>query len=134
MYLNERHKMGGRGASSGFSKRGNKYGSQYITINKQSNVKVVRPKDGAETIVETMTNGRVYGVINSKGDLGSIVYFDKDKKRKKRIDLDHEHKGIKPHAQYGYMENETKAKSGANKLTTDEKKMVDFVNKMIDNK
>lgn len=126
--------MGGRGASSGVSKYGNKYGTQYKTVMQKGNVKIVEPIDKAEIIVETMTNGRVYGVINSKGDLGSIVYFDKDKKRKKRIDLDHEHKGIKPHAQYGYMENETKAKSGANKLTTDEKKMVDFVNKMIDNK
>lgn len=126
--------MGGRGASSGVSKYGNKYGTQYKTVMQKGNVKIVEPIDKAEIIVETMTNGRVYGVINSKGGLGSIVYFDKDNKRKKRIDLDHDHKGIKPHTQYGYMENETKAKSGANKLTTEEKKMVDFLQKIIDNK
>jgi hypothetical protein len=98
--------MGGRGASSGTSVYGNKYGSQYRTIAKEGNIKIVEPKvDNPETLVETMTKGRVYGLINSKGNLGSILYFDNENKRTKRIDLDHSHNGIQPHTQHGYLKS-----------------------------
>lgn len=96
--------MGGRGASSGTSKAGNRYGSQYRTVISSGNIKIIDARhSGVETVVETMTRGRVYGVLNSKGNLGSIVYFDNENKRSKRIDLDHIHKKMIPHTQHGYM-------------------------------
>lgn len=96
--------MGGRGASSGTSKAGNRYGSQCRTVVSSGNIKIIDARhSGVETVVETMTRGRVYGILNSKGNLGSIVYFDNENKRSKRIDLDHIHKKMIPHTQHGYM-------------------------------
>lgn len=129
--------MGGRGASMGTSKRGNKYGSQYKTVLQSGNIKFVEPRPGAtESLLETMTRGRVYVLVGDKG-LKNITYFDNNLKKTKRIDLDHSHKGLKPHVQHGYYSNEidvkTGVKKGATKLTTKEQKMVDRVNKLWDN-
>ena len=52
--------MGGRGASSGLSDKGNNYGSQYTTILKSGNIKFVSKNSrDSETLMETMTRGRV---------------------------------------------------------------------------
>ena len=126
--------MGGRGASSGMSDNNNPYGSQYETVLKDGNIKFVKPKPGAnESLLETMTRGRVYVLVGDKGPKG-IMYFDNELKRAKRIDLDHSHAGMKPHAQYGYYGTEAdNGKLGARKLTTDEKKMVERVERLWDN-
>jgi hypothetical protein len=127
--------MGGRGASSGVSVYGNPYGSQYSTVAKSGNIKIIKPKvKSPETLVETMTKGRIYGVLNSKGNLGHIVYFDNENKRTKRIDIDHTHKGLKPHTQHGYLESTEKSKIGASRLTVEEKKMVERVTRIWENK
>ena len=77
--------MGGRGASSGMSKAGNTYGSQYQTVLVSGNIKIVETKaENSESLLETATRGRVYGLLNSKGNVGSIVYFDNKGKRAKR--------------------------------------------------
>ena len=48
--------MGGRGASSGISDSGKRYGTEYKTIAQFGNVKVVRANDGgAKAPMETMT-------------------------------------------------------------------------------
>lgn len=123
--------MGGRGASSGISDKGNPYGSQFKTVLKSGNIKFVEKNPGAnEQLLETMTQGRVYVLVD--GDkLKSIIYFDNDLKRSKRIDLDHYHKKMKPHVQHGYYDNETDVangvKKGATKLSSEEQKMVDRV-------
>ena len=123
--------MGGRGASSGKSDRGNPYGSQYHTRFESGNIKFVEKNPGAEEqLLETMTRGRVYVLVD--GDkLKSIIYFDNDLKRSKRIDLDHYHQKMKPHVQHGYYDNETDkangVKKGATKLNPEEQKMVDRV-------
>ena len=48
--------MGGRGASSGISDYGNKYGSQYRTLYQDGNIKFVQKNSRtSETLMETMT-------------------------------------------------------------------------------
>lgn len=50
--------MGGRGASSGMSDHGNKYGSQYKALFQSGNIKFVQKNSRtAETLMETMTKG-----------------------------------------------------------------------------
>ena len=129
--------MGGRGASSGMSDKGNPYGSQYETILKSGNIKFVKARpETEESLLETMTPGRVYVLVGDKG-LKTVIYFDKDLKRCKRIDLDHWHKTMRPHVQHGYYDNEADkaagVKLGATKLTPNEKKMVERVTDLWDN-
>lgn len=129
--------MGGRGASNGISEKGNPYGSQYETIFQSGNIKFVKARPGAEEpLLETMTRGRVYVLVTDKG-LKNVTYFSNELKRKKRIDLDHWHKKMRPHVQHGYFDNEydkaAGVKLGATRLTTEEKIMVARVNDLWDN-
>lgn len=104
--------MGGRGASSGISKKGKKYGTEYETLYKDGNIKFVRYKGGsAKTPMETMTRGRIYGTINGKGTLKSLTYYDNSNKRSKQIDLEgiaHKINGVAtlPHVHKGYIHDE----------------------------
>lgn len=119
--------MGGRGASSGISDKGNSYGSQYHTVLKSGNIKFVEANDRhSESLFETQTKGRVYATVGGN-DLLKITYYDRRNKREKQIDLNHVHKGMKPHAHHGYNHNENDGAKGASKLTTEEKKMVERV-------
>lgn len=130
--------MGGRGAAGGYSvdKHGNPknpYGSQYHTILKSGNIKFVSANDReSESLLETMTTGRVYVTVGGK-DLLQIMYFDDGGKRKKAIDLTHPHEGMKPHTHHGYYHHENDGPKGATRLTTKEAKMVDMVTKIWDN-
>lgn len=126
--------MGGRGASSGMSKFGNPYGSQYHALLTVGNIKFVEKNGrGSETLMETMTPGRVY-VHVEKSELKSIVYFDTENKRAKQIDLDHVHKGMKPHIHHGYFHNENDPAKGASGLSPKEKDMVERVMQIWNNK
>ncbi len=121
--------MGGRGASSGISKAGKKYGSEYTTLLQSGNIKFVRYNDAksAKTPMETMTNNRVYVTINNKDEVMSITYYDKDNKRKKQIDLTHPHKQIKGnHTHEGFNHEE----KGTRHLEEKEKKMVERVKEL----
>lgn len=132
--------MGGRGASSGVSegrngKPGNAYGTQYKKLFEDGNIKFVeKVSRDAEPLLETMTRGRVYVTVGGKKDLLQIVYFDKENKRAKTIDLDHTHKGMNEHTHHGYYHYEYDAKNGVKKLATnltpEEKRMVDRVRKL----
>lgn len=114
--------MGGRGASSGISKAGNPYGSQYHSLFTVGNIKFVSKNTReSETLMETMTRGRVYAHVEGN-DLKSIVYFDDSYMRSKQIDLDHAHLGSSPHAHDGYLHSEFRKN-----LTTKERSMVDRV-------
>lgn len=114
--------MGGRGSSSGTSKNGNSYGSQYHAILTSGNIKFVEKNTRqSETLMETMTRGRVYVQVGGD-DLKSIVYFDNNNMRSKQIDLDHSHFGSTPHVHEGYLHSEFRKN-----LSTDERKMVDRV-------
>lgn len=126
--------MGGRGSSSGISVSGKRYGTQYRTVLKVSNIKfVTKNTRDAETLMETMTKGRVYATVGGD-EITHITYFGSNNKRSKTIDLTHSHKRMKPHTHHGYYHNEIDSKKGASKLTTEEKKMVDFVLKTWYNK
>ena len=126
--------MGGRGASSGMSKMGNPYGSQYHEVITVGNIKFVEKNfSGAETLMETMTRGRVYVYVDAKGELNSIVYFDNDNKRVKQIDLKRPHDGVLPHTHHGYLHKENDSAKGYSNLTTEERAMVERVRKIWDN-
>lgn len=114
--------MGGRGASSGTSKKGNPYGSQYHALLTVGNIKFVSKNSRqSEPLMETMTRGRVYAHVEVE-DLKSIVYFDNANMRSKQIDMDHAHLGVSPHAHDGYYHSEFRKN-----LTTEERAMVDRV-------
>ena len=125
--------MGGRDASSGTSKQGNSYGSQYDTVHSVGNIKFVKKNSrDSETIMETMTQGRAYAVVGGS-EVISVVYFDKNNKRNKQIDIDKPHNGVQPHTHYGYFHNENGSPKGASKPTAKEKKLVDMVIKEWEN-
>lgn len=124
--------MGGRGASSGTSAKGNRYGSQYHAVMTDGNVNFVSKNSReSESLIETMTRGRVYAHVEGD-DLKSIIYFDADGKRSKQIDLTHAHEGKKPHTHYGYEFK--KGEHDASRLTTKEKAMVERVIKLWENR
>lgn len=121
--------MGGRGASSGISDKGKKYGSEYTTLYESGNIKFVRYNDSssAKTPQETMTRGRVYATVNDKNKVVSISYYDNQNKRRKQIDLEKVHKGMLPHTHHGYEHNEGDSSKGAAKPTNKEKRMIERV-------
>lgn len=127
--------MGGRGSSSGFSfdedgKPKNKYGTQYHTILESGNIKFVEKNDRhSESLLETMTKGRVYVLVGGNDAL-QVVYFDTENKRRKTIDLSHLHNGQQPHVHHGYYHNENDGSKGATNLTPKEKRMVDRISKL----
>ena len=122
--------MGGRGASSGMSNKGNKYGTQYRTVLESGNIKfVTKNSRQSETLMETMTEGRVYVTVGGN-DLLQVIYFETDNKRAKTIDLDRPHNGMLPLVHHGYEHNENDGPKGATGLTPKEKQMVDRVTKI----
>ena len=121
--------MGGRGSASGMSDNGKPYGSEYRSVYAISNIKYLRANDGAAKVpMETMTQGRVYAVVNNTDNVKAVVYFDKHNKRFKQIDVTgqiHFINGVPilPHTHLGYVHDE----HGTRDLTAKERKMVDRV-------
>ena len=118
--------MGGRGSSSGMSvdKNGNpknKYGSQYHTLHEVDNIKFVSKNTRqSETLMETMTPGRIYVETGGNNLLRIIQFVDGGKRnyvieRDKRTDRWHVHKG--------YEHTEDSEKHWDN-LTTADKKLL----------
>ncbi len=128
--------MGGRGASSGISDKGRRYGTEYHTVLQDGNVKFVKSDSvgSTKTPMETMKKGRVYVTVNDNNELSAITYYDNSGKRTKQIDLKKAHNGLKPHIHHGYIHNENDSKKGGAKLTPKEIAMVDRVNKLWYNK
>ena len=124
--------MGGRGAASGVSISGKEYGTEFSTLHEVSNIKFVRYNESksAKTPQETMTKGRVYVTINKDNKPVSITYYDSSGKRNKTIDLTHPHEGKQPHVHHGYEHSE----NGTTGLSAKERKMVDFITKVWNNK
>lgn len=123
--------MGGRGASSGISKKGHKYGTDYQTILKMGNIKFVKSiNNKSEELLETMTKGRVYVLVNNRNQLKSIIYFDKNNKKSKSIDLTHKHNAKKPHTHHGYIHGE----KGTTGTTDIENKLIGNIKKIWYNK
>ena len=127
--------LGGRGSRSGKSNKGKPYGTEYRTVLTAGNIKFVVPNGGAATApMETMTSGRVYVTVNENDTLKFISYYDKENKRVKQIDLDQPHAGVKPHTHHGYEHNENDTVKGFAHLTAKEKRMVERVIKIWDNR
>ena len=94
------------------------------------NIKFVVKNDRhSESLLETMTKGRIYVRVGGN-DILQITYFDKDNKRSKTIDLNHRHNNLQPHVHHGYAHNELDGANGATRLTPKEEKMVDDVRKI----
>lgn len=124
--------MGGRGSSSGVSKSGKKYGTEFNSLYQSGNIKFVRYNDSksAKTPQETMTSGRVYVTVDSKNELKAITYYDKHNKRYKQVDLSgNPHiiggEPVLPHTHKGYEHNE----KGNHTVSPKEQKMIDRVTK-----
>lgn len=106
--------MGGRGASSGISRSGKPYGSEYYTVLQHGNIKFVKSYDekhNNKAPMETMTKGRIYGYVNSKNELKSLTFFDNTNKRNMTIDISGKPHKINgqltiPHLHKGYEHSE----------------------------
>ena len=123
--------MGGRGASSGISDKGNKHGSQYHKVLENENIKFVSKNNRtSETLMETMTKGRIYVEVGGE-ELLRIVSFDENNKRKHVIERDkrsgewHVHNGYF-HSEYGKFQHES--------LSDSDKSLLEKVRKLWYNK
>ncbi|MGP1361076.1 MAG: hypothetical protein ACTTK5_01375 [Candidatus Fimenecus sp.] len=128
--------MGGRGASSGMSNDGKRYGSEYTTLHTSGKIKFIIRNEGTnKSPMETMTKGRIYVTVDKKQNtLKSITFFDNKNKRSRQIDLDHKHKVggryLKPHIHNGYLHNE----GGDSGLTSKDINLVNKVNRIWEKK
>ncbi|MDY5731217.1 MAG: hypothetical protein SPL05_06780 [Eubacteriales bacterium] len=127
--------MGGRGSSSGISESGKIYGTEYKSVYQYGNIKFLRKNtenlnDSVSLPLETMTKGRVYVGVDKDGGLTAIGYYDNLNKRVKQIDLKNTHKGKKPHTHLGYLHSE----NGERGLLNNERKLVDFIVKIWNNR
>lgn len=121
--------MGGRGASSGVSEKSKPYGSEYRTVFKAGDIKFIKQiaASNAKDPLETMTKGRIYATINDDGKINAINYYNSAGKRIKTINLLHSHNEFTgEHTHIGYFHDE----GGTRSLTSDEKRLVDFVKKV----
>lgn len=127
--------MGSRGASSGISNKGKKYGTEYHSVLTEGNIKFIKINEGSvKAPMETMTNGRVYVTLDNDDMPKYITYFDDNNKRKKQIDLTRPHMGVVPHTHNGYEHSENDGKKQFSKPTTKEKAMIDRVYKIWNNR
>ena len=101
--------MGGRGAASGASKSGRKYGTEYKSLAQFGSVKIVQVLGGKSVTapMETVTKGRVYATVDKTGDIKHITFYDSYGEHLKQIDVKGKpHNGILPHVHVGYEHNE----------------------------
>lgn len=128
--------MGGRGSSSGMSKKGKKYGTEYHSLLQINNVKFIKKNDGSTTApMETMTPNRVYVTVNKKDEPKNITFYDKGNKRYKQIDLigyPHKIDGVPtlPHTHLGYFHSE----NGTRKVNNEEAAFIEKIKSAWDNK
>lgn len=123
--------MGGRGASSGVSVKGNPYGTQYKTLIEDGSIRFVTKNiRQSETLMETMTPGRIY-VETGGNDLLRIVSFDQENKRSHVIELDKRSGEWHRHTGYFHTENGT---SKHEQLTDADKELLAKVKRIWHNK
>ena len=129
--------MGGRGASIGeYFWRGTQhvYGDEYHQLFTSGNIKFIVMNDEHASITdpqETMTRGRVYVTVDTKKDMPAyITYYGNDLKKSKSIDLLIPHSGVLPHVHHGLDHRKNDQPKGYANLTTEEKRMVERVNKL----
>lgn len=125
--------MGGRGASSGISDSGKRYGTEYKTLAQFGNVKVVQANNGGtKAPMETMTPGRMYATVDKFNDIKYITFHDTEGERMKQIDVkERKHDGALPHTHSGYEHDEYGTYPG---LSANDRKIVDKVLKSWETK
>ncbi len=103
--------MGGRGASSGLGLYRDRhgrivaYGSEFRCILQFRRIKFVTIRDEVESPrvpLETRTPKRIYVLVGKRGQLKAISFYDSKGMKRLQLDLDHKHKGFKPHRHTGY--------------------------------
>ena len=70
--------MGGRGAASGISDKGRKYGTEYHSVLKKDNIKFVKYNFGSTTSpLETMSadKKRIYATVNNQEKVKFITGY-----------------------------------------------------------
>mgnify|MGYP004687069885 FL=1 len=101
--------MGGRGASSGVSDKGKRYGTEYTTLAQFGETKVIK-MNGNNSLtapMETASKGRIYASVDNNGDIKHITFHDSNRERSKQIDVKGKpHNGLMPHVHVGYEHNE----------------------------
>lgn len=129
--------MGGRGASSGISRSGNKYSTEYSTLYQSGNIKFIKQNEASsiKTPMETMTKDRIYVTLGKNDEPKSITQYSKDGLRRKQIDLNGKPHKINgkwelPHTHKGYWHDE----EGTRVLTKEEKNLVAKINKIWKNR
>lgn len=126
--------MGGRGSSSGMSKKGKKYGSEFSTLLHVGNIKFVRYNDGSTTApMETRAKNRIYVTVTKQNKIKYIDFY-KNGKRYKQIDIigkPHyiDGKAVIPHTHYGYNHSE----NGTFNPTKKENELIAKVKRLWDN-
>lgn len=123
--------MGGRGASSGISKSGKKYGSQYETVLEHDNIKFVKNNGkNYEPLMETMAQGRIYVQVGGE-DIVRIVQMGDGNRRNKVIEFDKREKEW--HVHHGYFHTEDSEKHHE-PLSRSDEKLLDKVKKLWHNR
>ena len=128
--------MGGRGASAGISKKGKPYGTEHYMVYQHENIKFIKnAENNSKVPMETMTQGRIYAIINKRDEVHSISFYDANNKRYKQIDVRGTphviiDKKIIPHTHYGYEHDE----GGTKVPNVEERQMVAKVLKIWDNR
>lgn len=122
--------FGGRGASSGFSDKGKKYGSQYKTLLEHENIKfVTNVGKNYEPLMETMTQGRIYVQVGGE-DILRIVQNGENNQRNKVIEYDRKNKEW--HVHHGYFHSEYSEKIH-DPLSVSDKELLDRIKKIWHN-
>jgi len=120
--------MGGRGAASGTSAKGIKYGEEYRTLLAVDNIKFIRRNEGAANApLETMSgkDNRIYVVLNARDRIKSITFYDEEGMRAREIHIHHQHGGFQPHTHVGY--DSATGRDDARDLTPAERKMLNKI-------
>ena len=127
--------MGGRGARFDLetSKRNGTiekvaYGTTYKSLAQDGIIKIIQGVKGSNNYnkspLESKTPNRIYGYVNTKGKLDSIVFMNKKGKKYKEIDWGHKHNGSYLHVHIGV---EHKRNLTRNKLSKAEKRIYNQV-------
>lgn len=123
--------MGGRGASSGISDSGKKYGSQYKTVLEHDNIKfVTNIGKNYEPLMETMAQGRIYVQVGGE-DILRIVQNGANNQRNKVIEFDRKNKEW--HVHHGYFHSEYSEKIH-DPLSASDKELLDRIKKIWHNR
>lgn len=111
-----------------------KYGTEFVTKYEYKNIKFIRPVSGSTTAPKvTQKENRIYVTLNQDEEIKFIDFYSRGR-RYKHIDVDRIHKingkPVTNHVHLGYYHNE----DGDREATPTEKKFVEMVKKIWQNR